>query len=70
MDSYIIDTNIQNNNPKDMLFAVGIMYSEINDHSNTPILSLCCKDNTSSDAYINIYYNKVVLGSSVENINT
>lgn len=66
----IVLDNVNSSNPRDILFAVGIQYSEINNHLYSPIISINCSSNPSDESYINIFYNKITLASSAEGSKT
>ena len=66
----IVLDNINSSNPRDILFAVGIQYSEINNHLQDPIISINCSSNQSDESYINVFYNKITLASSEEGAKT
>lgn len=66
----IVLDNINSSNPRDILFAVGIQYSEINNHLQSPIISINCSSNYSDESYINVFYNKITLASSAEGAKT
>ena len=66
----IVLDNINRSNPRDILFAVGIQYSEINNHLQSPIISINCSSNYGDESYINVFYNKITLASSAEGAKT
>jgi hypothetical protein len=66
----IVLDNVNSSNPRDILFAVGIQYSEINNHLYSPIISINCSSNSSDESYINIFYNKITLASNAEGAKT
>lgn len=52
-------------NPQDILFSAGIQYSEINDKTK-PIISICNPTIGNNESYINIFYDKITVGSAVD----